>query len=67
MTEEGTPLQKIRGQQMLELAMEGELTTFVPELAQLVLIEVTVYGAKTFEFKFMYGSKIIKSCVSIGV
>lgn len=58
MSEEGTPLQKIRGKQMIELAEVGLLTTFVPELAQLVLIEVTVHGAKSFEFEFMDGSKI---------
>ena len=59
MSEKGTPLQKIRGRQMQELAEAGQLTTFVPELAQLVLIEVTVYGAKNYEFEFMDGSKII--------
>ena len=58
MSVEGTPLQKIRGKQLLELAEAGELTTFVPELAQLVLIEVTVHGAKSFEFEFMDGSKV---------
>lgn len=59
MAQEGTPLQKIRGKQMIELAEAGQLTTFVPELAQLVLIEVTVHGAKCFEFEFMDGSKVI--------
>lgn len=58
MSVEGTPLQKIRGKQLLELAEAGELTTFVPELAQLVLIEVTVHGAKSFEFEFMDDSKV---------
>lgn len=57
MMEEGTPLQKIRGKQMIELAEAGQLTAFVPELAQLVLIEVTVHGAKSFEFGFMDGTK----------
>lgn len=59
MSVEGTPLQKTRGKQMIELAEAGQLTTFVPELAQLVLIEVTVHGAKSFEFKFMDGSKVV--------
>lgn len=59
MSVEGTPLQKIRGKQMIELAEAGQLTTFVPELAQLVLIEVIVHGAKSFEFEFMDGSKVI--------
>ena len=43
---------------MIELAEAGQLTTFIPELAQLVLIEVTVQGAKNFEFEFMDGSKV---------
>ena len=43
---------------MIELAEAGQLTTFVPELAQLVLIEVMVHGAKNFEFEFMDGSKV---------
>lgn len=59
MAVEGTPLQKIRGKQMIELEEAGQLTTFVPELAQLVLIEVTVHGAKCFEYEFMDGSKFI--------
>ena len=58
MSEQGTPLQRIRGRQLQELAEEGQLTTFVPELAQLVLVEVIVQGAKNYEFEFMDGSKI---------
>lgn len=57
MAEEGTPLEKVRGRQMLELVDTGQLSGFVPELAQLVIISVTAYGATKFEFKFMDGSK----------
>lgn len=58
MRAEGTPLQKIRAEQMIGIADEGVIKTFVPELAQLVLIAVTVNGARSFEFEFMDGSKI---------
>ena len=58
MSKAGTPLQKVRGGQMLELAEAGQLTTFVPELAQLVIVKVTVFGAKNYEFEFMDGSKV---------
>lgn len=49
MRAEGTPLQKILSEQMIDLAAEGEIKTFVPELAQLVTIAVTVKGARSFE------------------
>ena len=58
MSREGTPLQKVRGKQMLELAEAGPITTFVPELAQLVIVKVTVFEARNYEFAFMDGSKV---------
>lgn len=58
MIEEGTPLQKVRARQMIEMSSEPPLKTFVPELAQLVVIEVTIFGANKFEFRFMDGSKM---------
>lgn len=58
MSREGTPLQKVRGKQMLELAEAGPITTFVPELAQLVIVKVAVFGARNYEFEFMDGSKV---------
>jgi hypothetical protein len=57
MCKEGTPLERVRAKQMIDIAAEGEITNFVPELAQLVVIEVTVFSEKRFEFEFMDGSK----------
>lgn len=54
---EGTPLQRIRAEQMLGIIREGKQQTYVPELAQLVITEVIVYGAKKYGFEFMDGSK----------
>ena len=42
---------------MIEITNQPELNIFVPELTQLILYEVTVLGAKTFEFVFMDGSR----------
>lgn len=56
MKREGTALQRIRAEQMISIAAEGEIKTFVPELAQLVTVSVTVHGARSFEFEFMDGS-----------
>ena len=56
--DEGTPLQKIRAEQMMGIINEGALQTYVPELAQLVITEVTVHGAKKYTFSFMEGSKV---------
>ena len=56
--EEGTPLERIRAKQLLELSKEEPLKQMVPELARLVLIEATVYGAKSYGFTFMDGSHI---------
>ncbi|TCL60586.1 DNA invertase Pin-like site-specific DNA recombinase [Kineothrix alysoides] len=58
MIEEGTPLQRVRANQMIEITAEPPLEAYVSELAQLTVIEVTVFGAKEFEFEFMDGSKI---------
>lgn len=57
MKREGMALQRIRAEQMLSIAAEGEIKTFVPELAQLVTVSATVHGARSFEFEFMDGSK----------
>ena len=43
MTEEGNPLEQIRGRQMLELTAEGKITTEIPELTRMVLERVTVF------------------------
>ena len=55
---DGTPLQKVRANQMIEITAEPLLKVYVPELAQLTVIEVTVLGAGKFEFEFMDGSKV---------
>jgi len=54
----GTALEKIRAKQMMSIMKEGEMQIFVPELAQLVTIAVTVNRAQSFEFEFMDGSKV---------
>ncbi|WP_207649501.1 hypothetical protein [Anaeromicropila populeti] len=38
----GTPLQRLRAEQMLSIVMEGKLENYVSELAQLIVTEVTV-------------------------
>lgn len=54
----GTALEKIRTMQMMEIVAEGEIENFVLELAQLVIVEITVYEAKLFQFRFMDSSHI---------
>ena len=55
-SESGTPLQRIRAKQMLELVEQPPLEGFVPELAQLILEEVTILGAKEYSFRFLDGT-----------
>lgn len=57
-TQAKSPLKRLRARQLLELAEQDPLTSFVEELAQLVLIEVTILGARKYEFTFVDGSKI---------
>lgn len=52
------PLEKIRAGQMMEAVENEPLTRFVPEITQLVLCEVTVLGAKKYEFFFLEGSRV---------
>ena len=58
MKTDGSPLEKIRAEQMMEATGNEPLGRFVPEIAQLVLAEVTVLGAKKYEFFFLEGSRI---------
>ena len=58
MKETGTPLEQIREEQMMELAGQGSMERFVPEIAQLVLHEAVVTGIGKFEFRFMDNSII---------
>ena len=43
---------------MIAVTDEPPIQKFVPELAQLVITEVTILGAKKFKFEFMDGSVI---------
>ena len=56
--ENGSALEKVRARQMIELAEQGPLEEFVEELAQLVILEITVLGSQKFKFYFMDGSTI---------
>lgn len=56
--ENGTPLEKIRAGQMMKITEKEPLKQFVPEMAQLVIQEITILGAKKYEFIFMEGSKV---------
>lgn len=58
MKKDGTPLEKIRASQIMETITTGTLGKFVPEIAQLLIREVTVFGAKKFEYSFLDGSRI---------
>ena len=58
MKTDGSPLEKIRAEQMMEATENEPLGRFVPEIAQLVLAEVTVLGAKKYEFFFQEGSRV---------
>jgi hypothetical protein len=42
---------------MIDIIKEGAITTFIPELAQLITYEILVLDARTFEFEFMDGSR----------
>ena len=56
--ENGSSLEKIRAGQMMEITEKEPLKKFVPEMAQLVIQEITILGAKKYEFVFMEGSKV---------
>lgn len=58
MIREGTPLEKIRAEQMKEITKLGALQNFISEMAQLVVQEVIIYGAKKYEFTLMDGRQI---------
>lgn len=58
MIREGTPLEKIRAEQMKEITKLGALQNFIPEMAQLMVQEVVIYGAKKYEFTLMDGRLI---------
>ena len=53
----GSALERLRVRQMIELSGQERLTAMVDELAQLVITEIRILGAKKYEFIFMDGSK----------
>lgn len=53
----GSILERLRARQMMDLSGQEPLTGMVDELAQLVITEITILGAKKYEFTFMDGSK----------
>ena len=52
----GRPLQKIRAEQMVALIKQPPMECFIPELAQMVLESVTIYGQTDYEFHFLDGT-----------
>lgn len=56
--ESGTELECIRAQQIAQLLGEPPLEKFVPEIAQLVIVEIMVINGRWLEFEFMDGSKV---------
>ena len=62
----GSALERLRARQMIELSRQEPLTVMVDELAQLVITEILILGAKKYEFtlwmgantKFPYNDKI---------
>ena len=54
----GNPTGTDQAEQMTELAGQGRMERFVPEIAQLVLHEAIVNGSGKFEFRFMDNSTI---------
>lgn len=60
-TQAKSPLKRLMANRLLELAEQDPQTSFVEEPAQLAMIEVTILGAKKYEFTFMDGNKIKSS------
>lgn len=58
---EWNPLERLRAGQFLKLAGEPPLTVFVPELAELVIYEVSILSENEYEFVFTEGNrKVVK-------
>lgn len=53
----GTPLEKIRGKQMIELTNEGKIESLVPELMRMVLEKIEVHDAVHFTVCFLDGTR----------
>ena len=54
--EKGSPLEKIRASQMLELTAQGEMKKLIPEIVQTVLECIVVKGDGVFEVHFLDGT-----------
>ena len=52
----GTPLERLRARQMIDLLQQPPLECFVPELAQMVIEEVTVVNETELIFTFLDGT-----------
>jgi len=52
----GSPLTKVRARQMIELIGQPPLEGFIPEMAQLIIDEVIILGAKEYKFRFLDGT-----------
>ena len=56
MINESNPLEKVRGQQMIDLTDEGKIVSEVPELTRMVLEQIIVYD-DTIIVKFLDGTE----------
>ena len=52
----GTPLQRVRAEQMLELVKQPPMEEYSPQIAQRIIEEVTIIGPKEYVFAFLDGS-----------
>ena len=52
----GTPLERLRARQMIELTAEGELKQEIPELTRMVVEHIDVIDGTAFAFEFLDGT-----------
>ena len=63
MIEEGNPLERLRGKQMIALTAEGQLTDDVPELIMMTIERIVVHSKQEFEVRLLDGT-VKKVCLS---
>ena len=63
MIEEGNPLERLRGKQMIALTAEGQLTDDVPELIMMTIERIVVHSKQEFEVRLLNGT-VKKVCLS---
>lgn len=63
MIEEGNPLERLRGKQMIELTAEGPLTDDVPELIMMTVERIVVHSKQEFEVRLLDGT-VKRVCLS---